>query len=376
MMDESRRYVVHFGEAEHDHTVLGGKCAGLVALIRAGAAVPPGFAVTTHAYAAMVAAHDLDHELAQRTASLPADDSRGQARSAHEIGELFRTRPIPENIRAAIRAGYLRLCEQAGEELPVAVRSSGTAEDLPDASFAGQGDTYLWTVGAEAVIERVKDCWASLFSARAIAYRARNGFGQRDHRMAAGVQAMVNARAAGVAMSLNPANGDRSKIVIESIWGLGEPLVSGHVTPDCFVIDKVLLEPVERTVVRKPHELVADSKAQCTVLREVEEDRQTMPSLSDGELRAVARAVKAVEKAMGGPQDIEWAIDAQRPDGEAVVLLQSRPETVWSNKKALAKAGKSYATGIEGVLGTLLTPLAARNSQQQRNNNNAEGEHR
>jgi pyruvate,water dikinase len=369
MMDESRRYVVTFAEAEHDHGALGGKCAGLVALIRAGAAVPPGFAVTTHAYAAMVAAHEIEHEIAQRTASLPADDVRGQAQCAHEISELFRTQPMPEDIRAAIHAGYLRLCEQAGEDLPVAVRSSGTAEDLPDASFAGQGDTYLWTVGAEAVIERVKHCWASLFSARAIAYRARNGFGQRNHRMAVGVQAIVKARAAGVAMSLNPANGDRSKIVIESTWGLGEPLVSGHVTPDCFVIDKVLLEPVERTVVRKLHELVADPKAQCTVLRDIEEDRQTMPSLTDAELRAVARAVKAVEKAMGVAQDIEWAIDAQRPDGEAVVLLQSRPETVWSNKKALAKSskkpGKSYATGIEGVLSTLLTPLAARQTQQQ-----------
>jgi pyruvate, water dikinase len=363
MIDESRRYVVNFAEAEHDHAALGGKCAGLVALIRAGAAVPPGFAVTTHAYAAMVGAHEIEHEIARRTASLPAaDDVRGQAQCAHEISELFRTRPMPGDIGAAIRAGYLRLCEQAGEELPVAVRSSGTAEDLPDASFAGQGDTYLWTVGAEAVIERVKDCWASLFSARAIAYRARNGFGQLNHRMAVGVQAMVNARAAGVAMSLNPANGDRSKIVIESTWGLGEPLVSGEITPDCFVIDKVLLEPVERAVVRKLHELVADPKAQCTVLRDIEQDRQTKPSLSDAELRAVARAVKAVEKTMGVPQDIEWAIDAQRPDGEAVVLLQSRPETVWSNKKGSAKPGKSYATGIEGVLGTLLTPLAARES--------------
>jgi pyruvate, water dikinase len=376
-MKESRRYVVSFAEAAHDdQAALGGKCAGLVALIRAGAAVPPGFAVTTHAYAAMVAAHDLAYEIASRTASLSADDIGGQPQCAREIGELFRARPIPDDIRAAIRIGYLRLCEQAGEELPVAVRSSGTAEDLPDASFAGQGDTYLWTVGAEAVIERVQDCWASLFSARAIAYRARNGFSQHDHRMAVGVQAMVNARAAGVAMSLNPANGDRSKIVVESTWGLGEPLVSGQVTPDCFVIDKVLLEPSEHTVVRKLHELVADPKAQCTVLREVEEGRQTMPSLSDAELRAVARTVKAVEKAMGVPQDIEWAIDPQRLEGEAVVLLQSRPETVWSNKQASAKPGKSYATGIEGVLGTLLAPLAARETQQQSNNNNAEGGHR
>jgi pyruvate, water dikinase len=374
MMDESHRYVVGLAAAAPgDEAALGGKCAGLLALMRIGAAVPPTFVVTTHAYAAMLATHDLEHEIAQRIASLSPNDVRGQARCAHEIGELFRSRSMPENVRASIRAGYLELCAHADEELPVAVRSSGTAEDLPDASFAGQGDTFLWTVGAEAVVERVKDCWASLFSARAIAYRARNGFGQRGHRMAVGVQAMVNARAAGVAMSLNPANGDRSKIVIESTWGLGEPLVSGHVTPDCFVIDKVLLEAVERTVVRKLHELVADPRARCTTLREIEDERQTMPSLSERELRAVARAVKAVEKAMGTPQDVEWAIDAQRPEGDGVVLLQSRPETVWSNRAAPTKPGRSYATGIEGVLGTLLAPLAVREVQQRRNDKNAKG---
>jgi pyruvate,water dikinase len=360
------RYAVGFAEATpDDHAALGGKCAGLAALIRAGCAVPPGFAVTTLAYAEMVAAHGLAHEIALRTSSLPTDDVGALAQIASDIGDLFRAHPMPAEIGAAIRAGYEQLCERANDEVAVAVRSSGTAEDLPEASFAGQGDTYLWTVGADAVIERVKDCWASLFSARAMAYRAKNGFGQLDHRMAVGVQTMVNARAAGVAMSLDPANGDRSKIVIESTWGLGEPLVSGQVTPDCFVIDKVLLEPVKRTIAPKLHELVADPQARRTVLREVEEARQLMPSLSDAELRAVARAVKAVEKAMGVPQDIEWAIDAQRPDGEGVVLLQSRPETVWSNKKAETKPAASYATGIEGVLSTLLSPLAARDTQQQ-----------
>ena len=284
----------------------------------------------------------------------------------HERLPDFRECPvvIARVIGAAIRTGYQTLCDREGQEIPVGVRSSGTAEDLPEASFAGQGDTFLWTVGAEAVIDRVRDCWASLFTARAIAYRAKQGFGQLDLHMAVGVQKMVDARAAGVAMSLDPSNGDRSKIVIEATWGLGEPLVSGHITPDYFVIDKVLLEPVKRTIVPKLQELVADHAARRTVMRNVEEARVNQPSLTNAQLRAVASAVKSVEKTIGVPQDVEWAIDPQRQQDEGVVLLQSRPETVWTNKKTEAIPAKAYATGIEGVLSTLMSPLAARETRK------------
>jgi pyruvate,water dikinase len=355
------RYVVHFaGASASDHSRLGGKCAGLAALISAGAAVPTGFAVTTHAYADMLEAHGLQSEIAKRADRIAADDVGSQAVIAREIGELITARPIPVAIAGAIRSGYRMLCKQGAKDMPVAVRSSATAEDLPDASFAGQGDTYLWVVGEDAVLDRVKYCWASLFTARAISYRAKQGLGQLDLAMAVGIQKMVNARAAGVAMSLDPSNGDRSKIVIESTWGLGEPLVSGQVTPDLFVLDKVLLEPVKRSIAPKLQELVADPAARRTVIRDVEPARQNEPSVTDKQLRAVARAVKSVEKAFGAPQDVEWAIDLERQEDEGVVLLQSRPETVWSNKKVDSKSANAYATGIEGVLSTLLSPLAAR----------------
>jgi pyruvate,water dikinase len=356
-------YVVRFESAsKEDHALLGGKCAGLVALISTGAAVAPGFAVTTRAYADMLATHGLYRRIGERIERMSPDDLTEQALAAKDVQDLIKTRPMPEPIREAIRAGYESLCAAAGPELPVAVRSSGTAEDLPEASFAGQGDTYLWTVGFEAVVDRVRECWASLFTARAIAYRARHSFEHLDHSMAVAVQQMVDARAAGVAMSLDPSNGDRSKIVIESIWGLGEPLVSGQITPDCFVIDKVLLEPVKRSIARKCLELVADPIARKAVTRAVDEARQNQPSLTEAQLRAVAGAVKSVEKAIGVPQDIEWAIDAHSREGEGVILLQSRPETVWSRKAAQAGPIKNYATGTEGVLGTLMAPLAGRNS--------------
>ena len=151
--------------------------------------------------------------------------------------------------------------------------------------------------------------------------------------MAVGVQQMVDARAAGVAMSLDPSNGDRSKIVIESVWGLGEPLVSGLATPDLFVVDKVLLEPVKRVIAGKPSEFVADTANRATVLREVEDARRNVASLTEAQIRAVARVVKAVERAFGAPQDVEWAIDPRRTEDEGVVLLQCRPETVWSRKE-------------------------------------------
>ena len=217
------RYVIPFDEASKDDcAVIGGKCTGLVALIAAGAVVPTGFVVTTNAYADALA-HDLHDVIARLTDGLTVDDVRGQARAAEEIRDLITARPIPGRVAEAVCAGYRVLCERAGRELPVAVRSSGTAEDLPEASFAGQGETFLWTVGADAVIERVRDCWASLFTARAIAYRARNGYGHVEHQMAVVVQQMVNARVAGVAMSLDPSNGDRSKIVVESTWDWASP---------------------------------------------------------------------------------------------------------------------------------------------------------
>jgi pyruvate,water dikinase len=358
-------YILHFEDAaKDDHPFLGGKCAGLTTLIAAGASVPPGFAVTTRAYVDMLAAHGLRDEIAKRISRLSSNDVTGQATIAQDIQDLIKAQPIPSDVLDAIRTGYQTLCDREGQEIPVAVRSSGTAEDLPEASFAGQGDTFLWTVGVEAVIDRVRDCWASLFTARAIAYRAKQGFGQLDLHMAVGVQKMVDARAAGVAMSLDPSNGDRSKIVIEATWGLGEPLVSGHITPDYFVIDKVLLEPVKRTIVPKLQELVADYAARRTVMRNVEEARVNQPSLTNAQLRAVASAVKSVEKTIGVPQDVEWAIDPQRQQDEGVVLLQSRPETVWSNKKTEAIPAKTYATGIEGVLRTLMSPLASRETRK------------
>jgi pyruvate,water dikinase len=335
-----------------DFHLMGGKCASLARMIAAGVAVPPGFAVLTTAYQEFLSSSGLASEISQILASISVADVTGELRKAAEIQRLIAAAPLPHAIEDAIRAAYLELSPTG--DLPVAVRSSATAEDMPDASFAGQQDTYLWVVGADAVVAKVKACWGSLFNARAISYREHNHSGQLDVLMAVGVQKMVNAAAAGVAMTLDPVTGDRTKIVIDSAFGLGEPVVSGEITPDNYVVEKVLLTVTRRRIAAKDFELVAEPAAKKTVERLIEPARRMQSSLTDAQVIAVAKLAKALEKTNGCPQDVEWAFDADLPEGENLLALQSRPETVWSRKPPAA--AKSYATGIEGVLGSLLTP--------------------
>jgi cytochrome P450 len=353
-------YVLPFERCgQGDLDKVGGKCTSLGAMLRAGAAVPPGFAVTTAAYRSLLEAEGIREGIHELIAQIVPGDVASEQAASQAIRALIESAPIPAAVAAAIRDAYADLCARVGvPDLPVAVRSSATAEDLPNASFAGQQDTFLWVVGADAVVAHVRRCWSSLFTTRAIAYRADRGIGQEQVLMSVAVQKMVNARAAGVAMTLNPLDGDRSKIMIDASWGLGETVVSGLVTPDNFVLDKVMLEVVKRTVVAKPIELVADSTGRRVVERPVDPERQHQPSLTNEELLAVARLAKQAERHYGTPQDIEWAVDADLPEGENIVLLQSRPETVWSQKAAAQPTDAAlYQTGMQSLLQTLLNPL-------------------
>lgn len=336
---------------------IGGKCASLARMIAGGVRVPGGFAVTTDAYAMHLRSNGLAALVAERLSRIDVDHVDDEAVLSGEIRAAIMAQGMPATVEQAIRAAYRRMSPDG--EMPVAVRSSATAEDLPDASFAGQQDTYLWVVGEDAVAEKVKACWASLFNARAISYRARHHPGRIDVAMSVGVQKMVNASAAGVAMTLDPITGDRTRIVIDSAFGLGEPLVSGEITPDHFVVEKVLLQILKRRIAAKDFELVADHAARRSVLRAIAPERRTLASLSDTQVLAVAKLAKSLERSMGGPQDVEWAIDADLPEGENLVALQSRPETVWSQKKPAA-VNKTYETGIAGVLQTLMAPVQAK----------------
>lgn len=337
-----------------DHARVGGKCASLGQMTQAGVAVPPGFAVTTDAYAAMLDDHGLRAEIARHMSGLDPYDLDSIDRAAQAIRIRIRSHKLPEAVEVAIREAYAKM-----GDIPVAVRSSATAEDMPDASFAGQQDTYLWVRGIEDVLEKVRDCWASLYTTRAVAYREKNRIVHADVLMSVGVQKMVNAKAAGVAMSLDPLNGDRTKIVIDASWGLGEMVVSGVVTPDNYTVEKVMETIIKRVISDKHVELVGDAVLGEAVEREVDEARRRVQCLTDAEILAVARLAKRLEKQNKCPQDVEWAIDADLADGENLLALQSRPETIWSQKKK-DEPKKTYATGMMGIVGTLTTAMPVR----------------
>lgn len=342
---------------EHDPSEafhLGGKNASLVTMTAAGMPVPPGFAVTADAYRRVIEETGLGEQLHALVDGLDVDNSLALASAGARARELVSGVDMPEWLATEIAAAYVRLSERCSvTDVGVAIRSSATAEDQPDASFAGEHDTYLWVSGLDAVLTKIRHCWASLFTDRAIAYRQQMGYAHHAVAMSVGVQKMVAPRSAGVAFTLNPSNGDRSCVAIDASWGLGEAVVSGSVTPDNFLVDKVLFSVTSRTVSHKHIEHVLGDGRQVEELP-VDDERADSPSLTDEEIIAVARLARRAEKYYGCPQDIEWAIDSQLPAGENVLLLQSRPETVWSRKSAVPVVDEATKDTYRSIVSTLL----------------------
>ncbi|GAB2754392.1 PEP/pyruvate-binding domain-containing protein [Terrabacter koreensis] len=330
-------YVQFFdGGLEPQHELLGGKCASLVTMTAAGMPVPPGFAVTTLAYDRFVDAAGIATEIAHKLAALSPDDISAVDSVSASIRDAICSRPVPPEVNSQVVEAYERLQSRFDSEVPVAVRSSATAEDLPGASFAGQQDTYLWLSGIDTVLAHIRACWASLYTSRAILYRLKNDIPDEGLSMAVAVQKMVNSAVSGVAMTMNPTNGDRSKVTIDSSYGVGEMVVSGQVTPDNIVVDKVVLSLVSQTVGDKHAELVPDFALGRLVERDVDDERRGRLSLSPEQVTAVATLAKAAEKHYGCPQDVEWALDRDLPEGSNLLLLQARPETVHSAPAAPA----------------------------------------
>ena len=330
-------------ESAPGNPLLGGKFASLAEMTAAGFAVPMGFGVTTTAYRVFMAHAGLDgraafvREAARRTAL--ADIGSARARLVEAIGAA----PMPDELETAIQRNYAILEEKTGRPgVPVAVRSSGEAEDLADASFAGQYDTYLWIAGADAVLRHVRACWASMFGDAALSYRAGGDDAATTggDGICVGIQQMVEARAAGVMFTLDPLNGDRSKIVMEACWGLGEGVVKGDVTPSRFTLDKVTLEIVQRDIVPQAEEYRFDPVSGAVRLMPLAPEQGQAACIDDAEALALARLAKRIEGHRGAAQDIEWAIDA---DGE-VRVLQVRPETVWSQRESAVLVSESRST--------------------------------
>lgn len=356
---QSNRYIQFFdGGIEPDHDLLGGKCASLVSMTAAGMPVPPGFAVTTALYDSFVSETGLAGKVEALLVDLVPDDVRHVDEVSAAIRELICSAEMTPELRAQTVDAYEALQSRFSETVPVAVRSSATAEDLPDASFAGQQDTYLWLTDIASVVEHIRKCWASLYTSRAILYRLKNNIPDEGLSMAVAVQKMVNARTSGVAITMNPSTGDRSKITIDASWGVGEMVVSGQVTPDNIMLDKVMMSVVSETIGHKHAELVPDPGAGTLIEREVDAERRAVRCLSDDELLAVATMAKRAERHYGCPQDIEWSFDADLPDGENLLLLQSRPETIHSAKPIAVTAPTASPSGYSfSGFSSILSPV-------------------
>jgi pyruvate, water dikinase len=318
---------------------VGGKGASLGELARAGIPVPPGFVVTVSCFAAGMAAVDPSGDLRARISALDAADLGGIATFAAAFRARILAAPLPDAVRTEIAAAYGRLGTGggAGEIMigpDVAIRSSATMEDSAAASFAGLQDTYLGVCGASAVVEHVRRCWASLYNDESVTYRRRLGMPEDALGMAVVVQLMVRPRAAGVMFTRSPVSGDRSVVAIEGTWGLGSALVSGDVTPDSFVVSKITGEITGRRVRDKgrTHSFLPNGGG--VTVEDTPADLVSRPCLTDDEIRTLAETGRRVEAHYGAPQDIEWALLAgDAPLAERIVLLQSRPETVWAARE-------------------------------------------
>jgi len=339
-----------------DAAVLGGKNSSLGTLLRAGLPVPAGFAVSADCYREALADGGLSAEVDALIAAVDPRNPVSVTAAGQRARTLICSLQPPADLAGAIQAAYAQLCERCGDhEVPVAVRSSATCEDSPDASFAGEHDTYLWIRGGDTVVRHVLRCWASLFTDRGIAYRLERGYGQHLAAMSVGVQQMVTPRSAGVAFTLNPSNGDRSQIAIDASWGFGEAVVSGEVTPDNFLVDKVMGTITKRTISAKTLEYRLADTDEVTAVP-VDAERQSVPCLTDEEITGVAKLARRAEKHYRCPQDVEWAL-ADSPGGAPeVLLLQSRPETVWS-RRPRQQGGTGIADPITSMVQTMLHPV-------------------
>jgi len=318
---------------KEDIPLVGGKNANLGEMLKAGIPVPPGFAITAHAYKKFIEETGIAeqiYKIIEETVTDP-NDPKQYEEASKRIRSLIESTPMPDYLAEAIKQAYRELCNRTNiVNISVAVRSSATAEDLPDASFAGQQETYLNVAGEDKLLEKTVKCWSSLFTPRAIFYRTQKGFRHEDVLISVGVQKMVNAKAAGVMFTINPVTGDRNQIVIEANWGLGESVVSGAVTPDYYAVDKNTMKIIEKKIAKKTVEYVKNPETGETIHAEVPPERQEIPCLTDEEILRLAELGKKIEEHYGKAQDIEWAIDRDLPFPENVFIVQSRPETVWS----------------------------------------------
>lgn len=338
MMDaRENAYVLWFDELRRaDVGLVGGKSSSLGELTSSvDVPVPYGYATTANAYRYFMEKTGQNKKIHKMLQELQdVEDSVELHEVCTKIRESICSATMPEDLAEQIGKAYEELAEKVGEKNPfVAVRSSATAEDLPDASFAGQQDTYLNVTGRDMVIRKVKECYASTFTDRAVYYRAKKNFDHENVALSAAVQMMADAKAAGVMFTVNLATGADDSIMIEGSWGLGEYIVQGTVTPDNFVVDKDSLTITSRRINDKSIELIRKEGGDVEE-RKVEPECAKAQVISDEQIAQLADYAKRIEKHYGCYMDMEWAVDHK----DRLWILQARPETVWSKKNKEKKS--------------------------------------
>jgi rifampicin phosphotransferase len=327
--------IIALGDTSATLEQVGGKGASLAHLAAAGLPVPSGFHVTTAAYRRFVAENGLQEQILAAVSAVAADDPATLDAASGHIARLFAERAMPEDVADAIRQAYAAL---GGGDLPVAVRSSATAEDLPELSFAGQQETYLNIRGDALVLAAVKRCWASLWTARAIGYRARHGIAPTDVSLAVVVQELVPADAAGILFTANPLTGARDQLLIDAAWGLGEAIVGGQVTPDTVVVDKASGTILEQQISAK--DVMTVRTREGTHEEAVPADRRTAAVLSPVQGAELARIGVRIEELYGQPMDIEWALH----EGH-FSIVQARPITTLRGQEPPTEEWNDSLTG-------------------------------
>ena len=342
-MKKEEQCLLWFEQLERkDVDTVGGKSSPLGEMTaKTDVPVPYGFATTAYAYRYFIKESGLEEKMRSILSELTDVENSALLRDVSaRLRDAIMAEKMPQDLQDAIGAAYVELGKRVGEENPyVAVRSSATAEDLPDASFAGQQDTYLNVQGAETIIAKVKECYASCFTDRAVYYREKQGFDHIEVALSAVVQMMVFSKTSGVMFTVNVATGDDNNILIEAAFGLGEYVVQGTVTPDNYTISKHDHKIIDRCVNEQDIMLVRKKGGDCEEVQ-VPEELRKVQTLTDEQILELADYAKKIEKHYGCYMDMEWGVDERT---NKIWILQARPETVWSrrNKEGGAKVQES-----------------------------------
>ncbi len=332
MIEKEKRFTLWYDEMDgSDFPVVGKKNANLGEMIKAGIPVSPGFSITIYANEKFLVDTGIKAELEKQLTEL-GQVTYESAKKASELAiGLIDNAKVPADVEADILANYKKLCERTKTGVcPVAVRSSGAV------SMPGQMETYLNIRGEKDLIDYVRKCWASAYNIEAIMYRMNKGM-PFLFNIGVGIPKMVNSRVSGIIFTINPVNGDPSKISIDASCGLGEAVVSGMVTPDTYLVDKITLDTIKITIGSKETQCVYRENGSDIIQTEVPAEMRCVSCLTHQELKELARVGKLIESYYGKPYDIEFGVDADFSFPENIIILQVRPESVWSKKEAAPK---------------------------------------